>query len=131
MDLRSRHCLFDHGRRVIYCIIATLFALGVAAAEPSLTQEQAAEFRAAIEAAIPEANAIAGDTAAFLARVQPFGALDLVVLKETDPDRASFLRNVFLGVVGRAAGINPGPIANDWHCPPRGEARRDTCRATA
>jgi hypothetical protein len=80
-----------------------------------------------MDAAFAEAKAMAGDTAAFLARVQPFGSLDLIVLRETDADRASLLRNTFLGVVGSAAGIDPGPFANRWHC---GEAcvkaRRDS-----
>ena len=39
------------------------------------------EFRTAARAAAPLAGSIAGDTANFLASVQPFGPLDLVILK--------------------------------------------------
>lgn len=117
----------DRGRRPIVWIAGTVGLLGIVAAGPQLTREEDAEFRAAIEAAIHEAEAMAGDTAAFLARVQPFGSLDLIVLRETDADRASLLRSTFLGVVGRAAGINPGPFADRWHCgEPCAMARRDT-----
>ena len=118
------------GRGLILWIAGTLGVLGCVAAERPLTQEQDAEFRAAIDAAVPEAESIAGDTAALLARVQPFGSLDLILLRETDADRASLLRSTFLGVVGSAAGIDPGPFANRWHCgEPCAMARRDTLMA--
>jgi hypothetical protein len=88
------------------------------------------EFRETVRAVVPLAHAVAGDTAAFLARLQPFGPLDLMVLKATSPSHASQLRNFFLGIVGGGAGIDPAPFANAWHCgPPCFIARRDTMTA--
>src|SRR4051812_12449939 len=79
-------------------------------AQREVTQSQLeAEFRESISAVVPTAEAVAGDTTAFLARVQPFGPLDLVVLKATSPKNASDLRSFFLGVLGGAAQIDPAP----------------------
>ena len=86
-----------------------------------------AEFRAAVRVAAPLAERIAGDSQAFRVRVQPFGPLDLLVLRATSGRYASNLRGFFLGVMGGAARIDPGPLANAWHCGPVcASARRDT-----
>ena len=85
------------------------------------------EFRAAAEAAAPLAQSLGGDTAAFLASVQPYGPLDLVILKGRTPRQSDLLRSFFLGVVGRGAGIHPSGLANRWHCgSPCAVARRDS-----
>ncbi len=96
------------------------------AAPPDSSQLEE-EFRTAVRAAAPLAKSIIGDTAAFLSSVQPYGPLDLVILKGRTAPHSDLLRNTFLGMMGRAAGIHPGPLANRWHCgSPCALARRDT-----
>jgi hypothetical protein len=115
-------------------LIASLLLTPVVAAAaqrdsaPTPDQSQLAdEFRTAVRAAGSLAESLAGDTAGFLSSVQPYGPLDLVILKGRTPSHSDLLRSTFLGVVGGAARINPAVFANRWHCgPPCALARRDT-----
>jgi hypothetical protein len=97
---------------------------------PSVDQSTLdAEFRETARAVLPVAQAVAGDTQGFLLRVQPYGSLDLLVLRGASPDHANKLRGFFLGVVGGIANVDPAPFADRWHCgPPCGDARRDSLR---
>ncbi len=58
-----------------------------------------------------------GDATLFQHWVLPFAPLDLQVGKATY-DEASSLRGFYLGFVGAAFGVNPGKLANDFHCGP-------------
>jgi hypothetical protein len=58
-----------------------------------------------------------GDAELFQRWILPFAPLDLQVGKATY-DEASSLRNFYLGYVGAAFGVNPGKLANDFHCGP-------------
>src|SRR5687767_12150350 len=102
---------------LLFSALATEERLVAQAASPSQA-ELDAEFRAAVRATAPLAERIAGDSKAFRVRVQPFGPLDLIVLRASSGRHASNLRGFFLGVMGGAARIDPGPLANAWHCGP-------------
>jgi hypothetical protein len=58
-----------------------------------------------------------GDANLFQHWILPFAPLDLQVGKATH-EEASSLRNFYLGYVGATFGVNPGKLANDFHCGP-------------
>jgi hypothetical protein len=92
-----------------------------------LETELGPEFHAALRAAEPSAERIADSLEAFRVMVQPFGPLDLIVLRSSTSGHASLLRSYFLGFMGRSARIDPSPLTNAWHCGERcAMARRDT-----
>jgi hypothetical protein len=110
---------------VLSPVVASV-AQGDSAQRPTDAQLER-EFDDAVRAAGPLAESLAGDTAGFLSSVQPYGPLDLVILKGVTPHHSDQLRNYFLGAVGDAAQIDPSSFANRWHCgPPCALARRDT-----
>jgi len=108
-------------------IIASFMAGAPVAAAQSPPVDQAkveSEFRDAVRAVIAVVQTRAGDTTIFRASVQPFGPYDLFVLRPTSARHVDQLRNFFLGIVGGAASIDPGPLANAWHCGPGCATRR-------
>lgn len=112
-------------RPAFACLALAVLAVPLGAQDRSATVQ--AEVRKAADAAIPAAEAIAGDTARFIASVQPFGPLDLLVRRAANAAESNTLRNWFLGVVGAAAGIDPRPLVARWHCgEPCDAARRDS-----
>jgi hypothetical protein len=115
-------------RAVVFAMIAVSAYAPKAPAQVRLSADQIqAEFLESVRTIVPQAAAVAGDTAAFLARLQAFGPLELMVLKATSSNHASQLRSFFLGIVGGGAGIDPAPLTNRWHCgPPCAGARRDS-----
>jgi hypothetical protein len=117
-------------QRLVVLLLLTPIAAAAAQRDSTPAPTQAElddEFRRAARAAAPLAQSFVGDTAGFLASIQPYGPLDLVILKGLTPRHSNLLRSFFLGVVGSAARIDPAPFANRWHCGhPCALARRDT-----
>src|SRR4029078_5910883 len=109
-------------------LIALSASASTAPAQARLTADQIqAEFQESVRTIVPQAAAVAGDTAAFLARLQAFGPLELMVCNASSSNHASQLRSFFAVIVGGGAGIGPSPLPNRWHCgPPCAASRRDS-----
>jgi hypothetical protein len=107
---------------------------GTTSPEPQARSVSQAEFQAEFDASFrfakPGAELIANDLEAFRGMVQPFGPLDLIVLRATTGGQASHVRSLFLGLMGRTAGIELDTLTdalNAWHCgEPCAAARLDT-----
>jgi len=87
----------------------------VARAEP--------EFRALMPALTEWGQAHRGDTARFERWILPYGPLDLESRKG-EHDECSILRNLYLGMAGRAFDVDPTLIAQSFHCGPECVGRR-------
>src|SRR3954452_10455143 len=101
------------------CLVFSPMVVSVAqrdSASRSSDAQLEGEFRNAVRAAGPLAESLVGDTTGFLSSVQPYGPLDLVILKGLTAHHSDQLRNYFLGAVGGAAQIDPSSFANRWQC---------------
>lgn len=127
----------------VWLLVAMTLAVGVLPAckprgttssEPQPRPVSQAEFQAEFEASFrfarPRAERIANDLEAFRGMTQPFGPLDLIVLRATTAKQASYLRSFYLGLMGRTAGIEQDTFTgalDAWHCgEPCAAARLDT-----
>jgi len=105
--------------------ILTILALFVSSAsillaqsEPSfLTNRTKGEFDALIEKYTAEfGRAINGDTNRFKHLALPYSPLDLQIKKAKNYEEASYWRNIYGGVAGAAAKVDPIALVNSFEC---------------
>ncbi len=68
-------------------------------------------------------GAVRGDEEAFRHAVLPYGPMDLTVSKGSN-EEAEILRNLYLGIVGAACGVDAQALVKGFHCGPSCTAAR-------